>query len=99
VLYTVYAGAALLPDEIGRSDVPTLLPHLSFEMVFLVGVMFVGVAVLALRERQLLRIHTAPVLWIAVASFTHHVMFTVTLPLIIVYAIFSTQHIIWSLRR
>jgi hypothetical protein len=99
VLYAVYAGAPLLPDEIGLSDVPTILPHLSFEMVFLVGVMFVGVAVLALRERQLLRIHTAPVLWIAVASFTHHVMFTVTLPLIIVYALFSTQHIIWSLRR
>lgn len=96
VLYALYTGAAVLPDEVGRSDVPTFLPHLSFEMVILVGVMFVGVAMLASRERQLLRLHTAPLLWIAIASFTHHVMFALTLPLIVVYAFFAVQHVMMS---
>lgn len=99
ILYALYSGMVLVPDEVGRSDVPTFLPHLSFEMVFLVGVLFVGVAMLASRERQVLRVHTAPLLWIAVASFMHRVMFALTLPMIVVYAFFSVQHVIMSLGK
>ncbi|MER3522679.1 MAG: hypothetical protein C4326_01075 [Ignavibacteria bacterium] len=99
VLYAIYARRPFLPNEMGSADVPTLFPHLSFEMVLLVGVMFVGVALLAMRERELLRTHTAPLLWIAAASFTHHRLFALTLPLIIVYAFFSVQHIMRSFAR
>lgn len=99
VLYAIYAHRPFLPNEMGGGDVPTLFPELSFEMVLLVGVMFVGVAVLAMRERELLRTHTAPLLWIAAASFTHHRVFALALPLIIVYAFFSAQHVVRSFAR
>jgi hypothetical protein len=96
LLFALYAGVGVVPDEVGRSDVPTFLPHLSFEMVILAGVMFVGVAMLASRERQLLRLHTAPLLWIAISSFTHRVMFALALPMIVIYAFFSVQHVMMS---
>ncbi len=96
LLYALYSGAIVLPNEVGRSDVPAFLPHLSFALVLLVGIMFVGVTMLASRERHVLRLHTAPLLWIAVASFMHRVMFALTLPMIVVYAFFSVQHVMLS---
>lgn len=99
VLYCLYSGKPIVPNEVGVTGVPTLFPQLSFLMVMLVGVMFVGVVVLASRERQLLRTHTALLLWIALAAFTHHVMFALVLPLVVVYAFFSLQHALSVFRR
>lgn len=98
-LYMLYAARLVIPNEVALTSVPTVLPHLSLLMVLLVGLLFVGVALLASRERQLLRTHTALLLWIAVASFTHQVMFAISLPLVVVYGFFSIQHILLAFRR
>lgn len=94
MLYSLYVGKLLLPNEVAITEVPTVLPHVAFETVLLVGLMFVGVVLLATRDREALRSQTAVVLWIVAASYSHQRMFVLSLPLIIVYAVLATRKVV-----
>jgi hypothetical protein len=98
ILYSLYVGKALLPNEIVVSDVPTLLPQIAFEGVMLVGLMFVGIVLLSMHDREMLRSQTASVLWMIFASFSHQRMFVLTLPLVIVYAFLAARQIAENVR-
>lgn len=94
VLYAVYKGTALVPNEIATSDVPAITPQMSFSTVLLVGLMFVGVVLLAARDRQMLRSQTAIVLWTVTVSFFHTTMLVMALPLIMTFAFLAAERIV-----
>ncbi len=93
ILYGLYIGAPFLPNEIANGNLPTLVPQVAFEAVMLVGLMFVGIVLLAMRDRELLRQQTAVVLWVVLASFSHEQMFLLTLPLVLMYAFLAIRKI------
>lgn len=94
VLYGVYVGRSVVPTLEILSIVPTFSLQVSFEILLLVGAMFVGVALLLTRDRLALNSHIAVLLWIALASFSHRQMFALTVPLMIVYIFFVVQKLL-----
>lgn len=94
VLYAAYKGLFLIPNEIGVSDVPGISPQLSFMAVLLVGLMFVGIVLLATRDRELLRSHSAIVLWTVTVPFFHAIMLALALPLILTFAFLALRLIV-----
>ncbi|MBX2991410.1 MAG: hypothetical protein KF749_09590 [Bacteroidetes bacterium] len=94
VLYGAYTSLLLIPNEIHVSDVPVISPQLSFMTVLLVGLMFVGIVLLATRDRELLRSHSAIVLWTVTVPFLHTIMLAVALPLILTFAFLSLRLIV-----
>ncbi|MBI5473210.1 MAG: hypothetical protein HY961_12775 [Ignavibacteriae bacterium] len=94
VLFAVYAGSALIPNELVASEIDLLSLPVLFEVVLFVGLMFVAVVLMASRHRMVLRTQSPLILWIVIASFAHRQMLVVTLPLVIVYAFFAVHAII-----
>lgn len=96
ILYGLYVGKPFIPSPEVLSIVPAFSLQVSFEILLLVGAMFVGVALLLTRDRMALNSQVAVLMWIAVASFSHRQMFALTLPLIIVYVFFTVQRLMQS---
>ncbi len=93
ILYSLYVGRLLVPTMEVLSIVPTFSLQVSFEILLLVGAMFVGVVLVLMRDKSALNTQVAILLWIAIASFSQHQMFVLALPLIIVYIFFSVQRL------
>jgi hypothetical protein len=93
ILYSLYVGRLLVPTMEVLSIVPTFSLQVSFEILLLVGAMFVGIVLVLMRDKSALNTQIAILLWIAIASFSHHQMFALALPLIIIYIFFSVQRL------
>ncbi|MEK7250890.1 MAG: hypothetical protein AAB209_10770, partial [Bacteroidota bacterium] len=93
ILYSLYVGRLLVPTMEVLSIVPTFSLQVSFEILLLVGAMFVGIVLVLMRDKSALNTQVAVLLWIAIASFSHHQMFALALPLIIIYIFFSVQRL------
>lgn len=92
-LYCLYRGEAIIPtlEQIGRDGAVSL--HFSFEILLLMGTMFVGVVFLMLRDRLALTVFLPVLLWIAIASFSGRAMLPLAVPLMIAYVFFLLQRI------
>lgn len=94
VLYSIYTGGAIIPDEASRTEVPTLTLEMIFGSVLLIGLMFVGVVLLAMRQRESLRTQTAVILWTVSVSFLNRILLVLALPLIIVYGFLALRTVV-----
>lgn len=91
LLYGLYTGNVHLPDELHWSDAPTVSLQMSFQVLLLSGLMFVGVVILAARHRQALRIHSSLLIWIGLASFSSRQLLLLVFPLVLAFCLLSAR--------
>ncbi len=99
ILYSVYAGGMLLPNELHWSDTPEVSLQMSFQVLLLSGLMFVGVVILAARHRQTLRIHSSMLIWIGIASFSSRQLLLLVFPLVLAFCVLSARLVGEMFRR
>jgi hypothetical protein len=96
ILYSLYIGVPIVPTIEGLGIAPAFSMQVSFEILLLMGMMFVGVVFLLLRDRLALNSYFGMLLWIAIASFSHRQMFALAVPFLIIYIFYVVQRLLNS---